>query len=204
MNILDKQKKEGWQILKFEDIAQEIKVNSKNPLEDGFKKYVGLEHIDPGGLTLERFGLIEKDKITFTKTFKKGNILFGRRNPYLKKSVEAPFDGICSGDIIVISAKEDFIIKDLLPFIMQSDKFFDWAIKYSAGSMTPRTKFESLKKLELSIPPKEYQKKILKNLKKIQKLSLETKNIYLDSLNFFQRIIDNFICEFRNRYFFFF
>ena len=38
MNILDKQKKEGWQILKFEDIAQEIKVNSKNPLEDGFKK----------------------------------------------------------------------------------------------------------------------------------------------------------------------
>ena len=61
--------------------------------------------------------------------------------------------------------------------------------------MTPRTKFESLKKLELSIPPKEYQKKILKNLKKIQKLSLETKNIYLDSLNFFQRIIDNFICN---------
>ena len=89
--------------------------------------------------------------------------------------------------------KEDFIIKDLLPFIMQSDKFFDWAIKYSAGSMTPRTKFESLKKLELSIPPKEYQKKILKNLKKIQKLSLETKNIYLDSLNLGGIKIESFI-----------
>jgi len=45
---------------------------------------------------------------------------------YLKKAAVAPFDGICSGDITVIEAKPDYILPELLPFVIQNDAFFDF------------------------------------------------------------------------------
>lgn len=61
---------------------------------------VGLEHLMPGDLSLNHWS--ESDENTFTRLFHKGQVLFGRRRAYLKKAVVAPFDGVCSGDIIAI------------------------------------------------------------------------------------------------------
>ena len=66
---------------------------------------VGLEHITSGELSLTAWDVDSEN--TFTKIFRKGQILFGRRRAYLKKAVVAPFDGICSGDITVIEAVPD-------------------------------------------------------------------------------------------------
>ena len=60
---------------------------------------------------------------TFTKIFHKGDVLFGRRRAYLKKAVIAPFDGICSGDITVIVARPEYILPELLPFVIQNEAF---------------------------------------------------------------------------------
>jgi type I restriction enzyme S subunit len=161
MQLTDKQKAEGWRIVKFGDVAQEVKVSTKDPLGEGIERYIGLEHINPESLRLTRYGLIAEDNPTFTKKFSTGDILFGRRRAYLKKAAVADFDGICSGDITVIASKGNDLVPDLLPFIVQSEPFFDWAIKHSAGGLSPRTKFKSLAEFEFPLPPRSRQEEML-------------------------------------------
>lgn len=86
--------------------------------------------------------------------------MFGRRRAYLKKAAVAPFDGICSGDITVIEAKPDRILPELLPFIIQNDDLFDFAVGKSAGSLSPRVKWEHLKNYEFELPDMEKQKEL--------------------------------------------
>lgn len=116
---------------------------------------VGLEHLIPGEIELRNWDIdIEH---TFSKKFQKGQILLGRRRVYLRKAVVAPCDGICSGDITVIEATEG-IIPELLPFIIQNDRFFDYAMQGSAGSLSPRVKWEHLKNYEFPLPTLDEQK----------------------------------------------
>ena len=46
----------------------------------------------------------------------------------------------------------------LLPFIIQNDKFFDYAVSRSAGGLSPRVKWEHLKDYEFDLPPIEEQR----------------------------------------------
>ncbi len=119
---------------------------------------VGLEHLIPGEITLSAWD--NNSNNSFTKMFRKGNVLFGRRRAYLKKAVVAPFDGICSGDITVIEAKPERILPELLPFIIQNDALFDYAVGRSAGSLSPRVKWEHLKDYEFELPDMEKQKEL--------------------------------------------
>lgn len=119
---------------------------------------VGLEHLVPGELTLSSWD--NGGETTFTKVFRKGQVLFGRRRAYLKKAAVAPFDGICSGDITVIAAKPQFLLPELLPFIIQNDAFFDFAVGNSAGSLSPRVKWERLANFEFELPEMPEQKRL--------------------------------------------
>ena len=129
------------------DVAIEVRETSKNP--EGLP-VVGLEHLISGEITLTQWS--EASDNTFTKLFHKGQILFGRRRAYLKKAAVAPFDGVCSGDITVISAKPEKLLPDLLPFIISNDAFFDYAMEKSAGSLSPRVKWAQLAEYEFDLP----------------------------------------------------
>ena len=130
------------------DIAVEHKETCKGNKE-GYP-VVGLEHLTPGEITLTEWD--ESGDNTFTKVFRKGNVLFGRRRAYLKKAAVAPFDGVCSGDITVIEARQDKVLPELLPFIIQNDALFAFAVEKSAGSLSPRVKWEHLKNFEFELP----------------------------------------------------
>ena len=154
--------KSDWTPVKFDDVVYEPKESVKDPLAAGIKHVVGLEHIDSEDIHLRRSANIE-DGTTFTKKFDIGDVLFGRRRAYLKKAAKADFPGICSGDIIVMRAKDN-LLPELLPFIVNNDKFFDFAIKHSAGGLSPRVKFKSLSEYEFHLPPKNIQAKLLELL----------------------------------------
>ena len=138
------------------DVAYEHKETCKGS-KDGYP-IVGLEHLRPEEITLTAWD--ERRESTFTKMFRKGNVLFGRRRAYLKKAAVAPFDGICSGDITVIEADPDKILPELLPFIIQNDDLFDFAVGKSAGSLSPRVKWEHLKNYEFELPDMDKQKEL--------------------------------------------
>lgn len=150
--------------VKLGDVVKEAKLTFKGDKTD--KKIVGLEHLIPENVTLSNWA--ENTENTFTKAFKKGHVLFGRRRAYLKKAVYAPFDGICSGDITVIEAVPEKIFPDLLPFIIQNDNLFAYAVENSAGGLSPRVKWEHLRNYEFDLPDMDEQKRLAKILWAIQ------------------------------------
>lgn len=143
-------------IVKLGDVAIEVKEAYKGD-KAGYP-IVGLEHITPEEVTLSNWS-VDTDN-TFTKMFRKDDILFGRRRAYLKKAAIAPFDGICSGDITVIRAKSEILLPMLLPFVIQNDDFFEYAVGKSAGSLSPRVKWEHLKNYEFRLPSLGKQKEL--------------------------------------------
>lgn len=147
--------KTNWTPVIFGDVVFEPKENAKDIYNEGIEHVVGLEHIDSENIHLTRSGKLE-ETTTFSKKFKKGDVLFGRRRAYLKKAALASFDGICSGDITVFRAKKN-LLPELLPFIVNNEKFFDYAIKHSAGGLSPRVKFKDLANYEFLLPPKDQQ-----------------------------------------------
>jgi type I restriction enzyme S subunit len=147
--------KSDWTPVKFGDIAFEPKETAKDIYNEGIEHVVGLEHIESENIHLTRSGTLE-ESTTFSKIFKKGDVLFGRRRAYLKKAVVARFEGICSGDITVFRARKN-ILPELLPFIVHNEKFFEYAIKHSAGGLSPRVKFKDLANYEFLLPPKDQQ-----------------------------------------------
>jgi len=172
--------KTNWTLVKFGDVAFEPKENSKDIYNESIEHVVGLEHIDSEDIHLTRSGVLEKTT-TFSKKFRKGDVLFGRRRAYLKKAALASFDGICSGDITVFRAKKN-LLPELLPFIVSNEKFFDHAVKHSAGGLSPRVKFKDLANYEFLLPPKDQQSKLAELLWAMDEV-VEREKMVLEKLN---------------------
>jgi type I restriction enzyme S subunit len=149
----------GWTRVAFGDVVRLSRERSINPQDDGFGRYVGLEHIEPGDLRIRRWG-DTADGTTFTTVFRPGQILFGKRRAYQRKVAIADFDGVCSGDVYVLEPKNERVLPELLAFICQTDAFFEHAVATSAGSLSPRTNWDSLASFEFALPPLAEQRRI--------------------------------------------
>lgn len=125
--------------------------------------FVGLENIEPENFQLQGYGFVANGT-TFSKRFAKGDVLFGKRRAYLKKVAVGDFDGVCSGDILVIRAKAKKMLQGLLPYYISSDAFINHAVSTSAGSLSPRTKWKDLETFEVAIPDLKTQEQILEVL----------------------------------------
>ena len=171
--------KPGWCRVKFGDVVRLSKARSQDPLTDGFDRYVGLEHLEPGDLRIHSWGNVA-DGVTFTSVFQPGQVLFGKRRAYQRKVAVADFAGVCSGDIYVLETKDaKVLLPELLPFICQTDAFFDHAVETSAGSLSPRTNWTSLEKFEFVLPAIEDQPACIHGLR-----------CAADLLNYVQRLAD--------------
>ena len=160
--------KAGWTKVKFGEVVRLCKARSSTPEADGIERYVGLEHLEPEDLRIRNWGLVA-DGTTFTSRFKPGQVLFGKRRAYQRKVAVADFEGVCSGDIYVLeSADPKHLLPELLPFICQTNRFFEYAVGTSAGSLSPRTNWNHLKNFELFIPPIERQEEIALKLQLIE------------------------------------
>jgi type I restriction enzyme S subunit len=153
----NKSLKPGLRQVKFGDVVQLSKARSQDPLAHGIERYVGLEHLEPGDLRIRSWGNVA-DGVTFTSVFRPGQVLFGKRRAYQRKVAVADFSGVCSGDIYVLETKDSrILLPELLPFICQTDAFFDHAVSTSAGSLSPRTNWTSLADFQFTLPPVEQQ-----------------------------------------------
>lgn len=157
--------KPGWRRVKFGDVVRLSKARSANPEADGIERYVGLDHIDPEDLRIRRWGLVAEGT-TFTTRFKPGQVLFGKRRAYQRKVAVADFEGVCSGDIYVFeSADPSVLLPDLLPFICQTNRFCEYAVSTSAGSLSPRTNWNNLINFEFVLPTLKEQSLLARQLK---------------------------------------
>jgi type I restriction enzyme, S subunit len=152
------------QIVKFGDVVRPIQETENEPLNAGLERYVGVGDIEPEDLHLRSWGLIA-DGTSFNRVFRKGQVLFARRRAYQRKVAVAEWDGLCSGDLMVFEPKKDRqgnvrLLPELLPFVVQSEPFFQYVLDNSEGSLSPRVKWKDLAQYEFALPPLEEQRQI--------------------------------------------
>ena len=150
--------KTGWKKWRFDEFAQNISERVE-PSQTDMDVYVGLEHIDPDTLHLSRYGHpsdVEGTKLRFYK----GDIIFGRRRAYQRKTALATTNGICSAHAMVLRAKEDVVDPSFFPFLFHSKQFIDMAITISVGGLSPTINWKDISKQEFLLPPKSEQKRL--------------------------------------------
>ncbi len=150
----------AWRKVKFGDVVRNVNDNVKDPAAAGIERVLGLEHLDPGELRIQRWSDVSPES-TFTRRVRPGQTLFGKRRAYQRKTAYAEFDAVCSGDILVFeSADTTRLLPELLPFIAMTDSFYAMALETSAGSLSPRTRWSDIAKYEFDLPPLDQQRRI--------------------------------------------
>ena len=160
---------------KFDQIAHYLN-EKRMPTEADRETYIGLEHLDSGSLTVTRWGSdvdIKGQKLVMHK----GDILFGRRNTYLKRAAIAPHDGLFSAHGMIWRPKEDVVDAGFFPFFVSSDYFMDEAIRISVGSLSPTINWRDLKELEFDLPDIETQRKLSTLLWAMERAKTAYKNL---------------------------
>lgn len=151
--------KSSWKRVAFGDVIENVTERVDDPSKAGVDRYVGLEHLDPGVMTVQRWDT--PDKVEAQKLrFQPGDVIFGRRRAYQKKVALAEFEGICSAHALVLRARPDYIDPDFLPVFLSSDYFLDRAVEISVGSLSPTVNWRDLKVQEFDLPPLDEQKRI--------------------------------------------
>lgn len=151
--------KSMWQRVAFGDVIDSVTDRVDDPSKAAVDRYVGLEHLDPGVMTVERWD--SPDKVAAQKLrFRSGDVIFGRRRAYQKKVALAEFDGICSAHALVLRARPGRIDPGFLPVFLSSDYFLDRAIEISVGSLSPTVNWRDLRGQEFTLPPLDEQQRI--------------------------------------------
>lgn len=129
-----------------------------NPQKAGKEfKCIELEHLEQGTGRLLSFAN-SSDLLSQKTRFSKGDILFGKLRPYLKKYHLANFKGICSSEIWVIKTHKG-VSNNFLLYLIQTNTFLEETNKTS-GTKMPRANWHNLLKLEFSIPDQSEQNAI--------------------------------------------
>ena len=150
-------------VVRFGDVVREVKTNIDRNT-DTHEFYIAGEHMDSNNIHLTRRGTFEGSDVgpAFIRLFKPGQVLYGSRRTYLKKVAVADFEGITSNTTFVLESKdENLLLQSLLPYIMLSERFTDYAVKHSKGSTNPYILFSDLAKYEFDLPPIERQKELM-------------------------------------------
>ena len=142
----------GWRVGALGDIAQTVRKQLQPAELHAELHHVGLEHIPRQSLSLSSWGTadgLESAKAAFSE----GDILFGKLRPYFHKVVVAPFDGVCSTDVLVCqgACPEYYGVAAMHLF---STALIDYADRLSNGAKMPRVNWKDLAAYPIVIPPK--------------------------------------------------
>ena len=146
-----------WSLVRLSEMA-DLRAAKIIPSEGDTRPYVALEHLAQGRPTV--LGWSRAGTATSAKTvFRKGDVLFGKLRPNLRKAAAAPFDGLCSTDILPLFGKDGMDAGYLLQ-LAQWHRLQRHAVATSSGTKMPRTSWQQLGEFTFSLPPLPHQRKI--------------------------------------------
>lgn len=148
--INDHQDKPGWKKVHLDETVK-IRKEKYRPVDTKRLRCIELEHIEKE--TARLIGETESNQSLSTKyIFRRGDILFGKLRPNLRKVALPNFDGVCSSEIWVMCPSSEIADNKYFFYLVQSERFINAACK-TTGSKMPRADWSVLKKLVLKIPP---------------------------------------------------
>ena len=159
--------KSHWTPVKLGDVFTKKEENDKENARNRFDRFLKVNHMDPECLHVKRWASQENsDELnpTFYKIFRKGQILFPTRNPHLRRTVLASFDGICGEKTLTLEPNEEFILPEFMPFLFHSESFYAHTTGAIIGSTNPHCRWRDVANYEFLLPPKDQQAQLAKLL----------------------------------------
>ena len=167
-------------LVKLKDVVMRVKDKVDRDTAD-LDFYIGGEHFDYAEICISRRGVIQGSTIgpAFHMRFQPGDVLLMSRNPHLRKAGVVDFEGICSDVSYVCRTKdESVLLQRYLPFIFQTDHFWDFAESNKKGSTNFFLNWSDFEKYEFNLPPIEIQRELTELLWAAE----NTKLAYIDLL----------------------
>lgn len=113
--------------------------------------------------------------------FFKGQILYSKIRPALRKAVIAPYDGLCSADMYPLTS---MVETSYLLTLLLSDFFTDQVVKKANRVKMPKINQRELSSILLPVPPRKEQQRIIKAIERLtpELAKLEADEHELDAL----------------------
>ena len=138
-------------------------------------RYVGLEHIEPGARSLTSTAPSSVSEST-NGVFEKGDVLFGKLRPNLRKAVQVDFGGYCSTDLLVLRPRTGVDTR-YAGHVVSSEFVFRHAERNSIGTGMPRTSWHAVSQASIWAPPLEEQRRIAQILDTIDETIQATERV---------------------------
>ena len=145
-----------WERRLFNEIAS-LNKGKYSPKQDEVLPCIELEHLEQQ--TGQIIGYANSNEQNSVKSvFHKGDVLFGKLRPYLRKFALPEYDGVCSSEIWVFHPEHD-INSTFLFYLIQSESFIA-AANISSGTKMPRAEWSKVSNESFFIPELSEQKRI--------------------------------------------
>ena len=156
---------ESWKWVSFLSVV-DIATNLVSPTGHENDRHIAPDNIEKGtGRLLDSRTVAEDKVVSSNHQFFKGQLIYSKIRPLLRKVVIAPFDGLCSADMYPLNTKLD---ASFLLFYMLSDAFnLQIAKAMSSRVKMPKINQEELSRVLLPLPPLAEQKRIVAKLKEL-------------------------------------
>lgn len=151
--------------------------------DDDATAYVGLEHIHSNNGIVSYGSSLELKSLK--NVFKEGDILYGKLRPYLNKHDIAPFDGVCSTDILVLRSRE-ITNNDYINYLIDTERLIEHAVKNSKGINLPRVSENELFEFSTPIPPLDEQQRIVDRIESLFEKLDQAKGLIKEALDSFE------------------
>jgi type I restriction enzyme, S subunit len=154
--------KSDWKHVTLGDVVNASKERC-DPESGSVERYVAGEHMDTDDLKIHRWGVVGDGYLgpAFHRRFHPGQVLYGSRRTYLRKVAVSDFDGVCANTTFVVETRDkDVLLQEFLPFIMTSERFHEFAIAESKGSVNPYVNWSDIARYQLDLPSLDEQKRI--------------------------------------------
>ncbi len=128
--------------------------------------HVAPDNIEKGTGKLLLCRTVQEDRVASANhLFYKGQVLYSKIRPLLRKAIVAPFDGLCSADMYPLDTKLE---KKYLLYFLLSDAFnHQVAIAMSSRVKMPKINQDELGKTLIPLPPLFEQKRIVTRLEEL-------------------------------------
>lgn len=126
-----------------------------DPKQEPYKSMilVAPDHIERAtGRLLDKKTAAEQKAISGKYAFEKGDIIYSKIRPYLRKAVLANFDGLCSADMYPLKPAIDVSGRFMLSVIL-GHRFSKYAESVSVRSGMPKINREELAEYFFALPP---------------------------------------------------
>jgi type I restriction enzyme S subunit len=145
-----------WDVKRFNNLVRKITESYNSASSSENYKSIELESLSQGSGELLQTFPSSQQKSMKTK-FRKGDVLYGKLRPYLRKFYHADFDGVCTSEIWVLRAKD--VTSDYLYNLVQTNQF-NVVVDIQSGSKMPRADWKTVSSETFNIPGKDEQRKI--------------------------------------------